>query len=276
MAKTRGLKRLTQVETRRLRREVEQMWGTVPPHRLASARELAGVEEGKEHEFRAAFVQESYGIGVKSEARPEANVIVPDSTPRSEVTMEIELGDCVVDGVQHKRLWVRVSCDGAIGERREDQPVTTFRDDEHAIRWVQNMIAYLNSYLPDRLRTMALLTVREAIAKSSEVHGIGETDWKELAESHAAIVEQKIKHSHGVHSGPERLFKTKQDYLNFLAEAARASRSEEKRFTQEWVAHFASKKYNNARGIDERMVRQWNEDFKVNWEYWTAKVNRRN
>jgi len=218
----------------------------------------------------------SYGIGWKSETRPDGHIFVPETTPRSELTMKIELGECVKDEAHHKRLWVRVSCDGALGECHEDQPVTAFRDDEHTIRWVHDMIGYLNYYLPDRLRTMALLTVREAIAKSSEVHGIAETDWKELAESHGAIVEQKIKHSHGVHSGPERLFKTKQDYLNFLAEAARASRSEEKRFTQEWVAHFASKKYNNARGIDERMVRQWNEDFRVNWPYWAAKVNRRN
>ena len=58
MTKTRRFKRLTQSETERLRREVEQMWSTVPPHALARARELAGVQPGKEHEFRVALVRE--------------------------------------------------------------------------------------------------------------------------------------------------------------------------------------------------------------------------
>lgn len=278
MARTRKSKPrlLTESETLQLRRETKQAWDTVPPHRLARARELAGVEAGKEHEFRVASVRESYGIGLKSEARPEANVIVPDSTPRSEVTMEIEIGDCVVDGVQHKRVWVRVSCDGAIGEHKHDEPVTGFRDEEHAIRWVQDAIQYVNVYLPERLRMMALLTVREAIAKSSEANGIAEIDWKVLAKSHGDRVAKNIKQSHGVRSGPERLFKTKQEYLNFLAEAARASRSEGKEFTQESVAEFATKKFDKAEAVVDRMVRQWNEDFKVDWEYWLAKVNRRN
>lgn len=218
----------------------------------------------------------SYGIGWKSALRPEGDILMPDTAPRSEITMEIELGDCVVAGIQKKRLWVRVSCDGAVGDCTHDLPLKAFRNDDHVIRWVQYMIAYLNRNLPDRLRTTALLTVVEAVAKSSEVHGIAETDWKELAEAQAAIVGQKIKDSHGVHSGPERLFKTKQQYLDFLAEAARANRAEGKPFTQDWLAGFASKKYRNARGTDERMVRQWNSDFHVNWNWFAAKVNRRN
>lgn len=217
----------------------------------------------------------SYGIGWKSETRPEGEVLVPDKTPRSQLTMKIELGECVKDGVQHKRLWVRVSCDGAIGEHHDDEPASAFHDDEHAIRWVQYMITYLNRYLPERLRTMALLTVREAIAKSSKANGIAETDWKQLAEVHAEIVGRKIKQSLGVHSGPERLFETAQQYLNFLAEAARASRRDGERFTQGWVADFASKKFENP-AFDERTVRQWNKDYHVNWSYFSAKVNRRN
>src|SRR5689334_20836322 len=113
----------------------------------------------------------SYEIGWKSATRPDGDVLVPDITPRSEIRMQIELGESVKDEAQHKRLWVRVSCDGAIGECHEDQPVTAFRDDGDAIRWVQYMIKYLNRYLPERLRTMALLTVKEAIAESSEFHG---------------------------------------------------------------------------------------------------------
>jgi len=217
----------------------------------------------------------SYGIGWKSATRPQGDVLLRDSTPRSELTMEIELGECLKGGAQHKRLWVRVSSDGAIGELHEDQTVTAFRDDEHAIEWAQYVIAYLNRYLPERLRRMALLTVSEAIAKSSEVHGIAETDWKKLAETHGKVVEEKIKSLH-VRSGPARLFETKQEYLNFLAEAARACRTAGKLFTQRWVADFASEKFSNERAIDERMIRQWNKDFKVNWKYWTNKVNRRN
>ena len=218
----------------------------------------------------------SYGISWKSATRPDGGVLVPDRTPRSELTMQIELGECVTDAVEQKRLWVRVSCDGAIGERHEDQPVTAFQNDEHAIKWVQDMIGYLDRYLPERMRTMALLTVKEAIAKASEVHGIAETDWKILAESHADIVADKIKQTHGVHSGPARLFETKQQYLDFLGEAARACRAAGKRFTQEWVAEFASNKFNTEKPIDVRMIRQWNKDFTVNWKYWDKRVNRRN
>lgn len=218
----------------------------------------------------------SYGIGWRFATRPEGDILVPDRTPHSELTMKIELGDCVVAGIQHKRLWVRVSCDGAIGDHKDDQPVTAFRDDEHAIRWVQYIIGYLDRYLPERLRTMALLTVGEAIAKSCDVHDIAETDWKEFADSQGAILAGKIKESLGVHSGPTRLFKTKQQYLNFLAEAARASRTAGERFTQEWVADFASKKFNTEKPIDDRMIRQWNEDWRVDWGWFAAKVNRRN
>jgi hypothetical protein len=219
---------------------------------------------------------ESYGIGWKSDIRPTENILVPDRTPRSEITMEIMLGDCVIEGVQHKRLYVCISSDGAIAECKDDEPVSAFRDDEHAIRWVQNMIAYLDRHLPERLRTMTSLTVVEAIAKSSEAHGIAKTDWKELAERHARIVELKIKESLGVHSGPARFFETKQQYLNFLADAARASRTAGKGFTQEWVAKFASKRFSYERPFDERTVRQWNEDYHVNWKQFAAKVNRRN
>jgi len=58
MAKSRRLKRLTQAETGRLCRELKQMWGTVLPRALDSAHRLAGVQPGKEHEFRVALVRE--------------------------------------------------------------------------------------------------------------------------------------------------------------------------------------------------------------------------
>jgi hypothetical protein len=114
---------------------------------------------------------ESYGIGWKSATRPEGDILVSETTPRSELTMEIELGEAVKDGVQHKRLWVRVSCDGAIGERHDDQPLTAFRDDEHSIRWVQDVMRYLNSYLPDRLRMMAF--AHSSRGDSKVVRGAG-------------------------------------------------------------------------------------------------------
>lgn len=88
--------------------------------------------------IRAEGSDGSYGIGWKSATRPEGDVLKPDITPRSELTMHIELGDCVIDEVRHKRLWVRVSCDGTIGECHDDQPVTRFPDDEHAIRWADD------------------------------------------------------------------------------------------------------------------------------------------
>jgi hypothetical protein len=215
----------------------------------------------------------SYGIGWKSEIRPTENILVPERSPRSELTMDIVLGDCVIEGVQHKRIYVRVSCDGSIAETKDDEPATAFRDDEHAIRWVQYMISYLDRHLPERLRTMAALTVEEAIAKSSEAHGIAETDWKELAKQHLNILKRKIKQSFRVRTGPAAFFETKQEYLNFLAESARASRVEGEPFTQEYVADYASRKFSKGRKTDVRQVREWNEKFTVNWEWFAKKVN---
>lgn len=219
-----------------------------------------------------AGADQSYGIGWKSTTRPEGNILVPDSTPHSKITMEIELGDFSGDGVLHKRLWVRVSCDGAIGEHKHDQPVTAFRDNEHAIRWVQDAIQYINVYLPERLRTMALLTVREAIAKSSETHDIAKIDWKTLAKSHGDIVARKIKQAHVVRTGPEGFFKTKQQYLNFLAEAARTCKARGERLTQEWAAEFGSARFSPERTIDERMIRKWNRHYRVDWNWYADKV----
>jgi hypothetical protein len=186
--------------------------------------------------------------------------------------MAIEIGDCDRDGVLHKRFWVRVSCDGAIGGHQHDEPVTAFRNEEHAIRWAQDAIQYVNAYLPERLRTMALLTVREAIAKSSEAHGIAKIDWKTLAKSHGDRVAKKIKQAHVVRTGPEGLFKTKQQYLNFLAEAARTCKARGERLTQEWAAEFASAKFSTERAIDERMIRKWNRHYRVDWNWYADKV----
>src|SRR5688500_15067922 len=58
MTKKPGFRPLTGAETRRLRRELKQGWSTVPPHAIDRARELAGVQPGKEHEFRLAYVPE--------------------------------------------------------------------------------------------------------------------------------------------------------------------------------------------------------------------------
>jgi hypothetical protein len=217
----------------------------------------------------------SYGIGWKAAAWEGGNIVLSDSL-RSEIEMRFTLGNCVIQETECKKVHVVVSCDGSLGTVIQTKPAVVFRDDQHSIQWTDYMIAHLNRYLPERLRTMALLTVREALAKSSEVHGIAETDWKQLAEAHGKIVEEKIKESLGVRSGPARLFETKQQYLNFLAEAARACRSAGKRFTQGWVADFATKKFGTDRVIDERMIRQWNKDFTVNWKHRTAQVNRRN
>jgi hypothetical protein len=123
---------------------------------------------------------------------------------------------------------------------------------------------------------MALLTVKEAIAKSFELHGLAEIDWKTLAKSHADIVAKKIKQTHVVRSGPDGLFKTKQQYLDFLAEAARTCKARGERLTQEWAAGFASEKFNAKRGIDERMIRKWNRIHRANWNWYADKVNRTN
>lgn len=217
----------------------------------------------------------SYGIGWKAADWQGGNILLSDSL-RSEIVMQVSLGNCVIDNTECKKLHVLVSSDGSLSTVIQNKPAIVFRDDQHSLQWTDYVIAYLNAQLPLRLRTIASLMVSEAISKASEVYGIDKTDWKELAETHGKILEDKIKECYLVHSGPERLFKTKQEYLDFLAEAARASQASGKRFTQGWVADFASKKFGNERVIDERMIRQWNKDFKVNWKYWTDKVNRRN
>jgi len=217
----------------------------------------------------------SYGIGWKTADWQDGDIVLSDSL-RAEIAMHVKLGNSVIEETECKKLYVLVSCDGSLSTVIQNKPAAVFRNDQHAVEWTDYVIAYLNARLPLRLRTIASLLVEEAIAKAFEVHGIEKTDWKKLAEEHGAILARKIKESVGLHSGRVGLFKNKQEYLNLLAEAARASRSTGKRFTQGWVADFASTKFRSESAIDERMIRQWNKDFKVNWKYWTEKVNRSN
>jgi hypothetical protein len=218
----------------------------------------------------------SYGIGWEAAAWPGGKILVTDDSVWSEVTMHVTLGECVIEETECTKLHILVSCDGSLSTVVQNKPAAAFRDIQHSMEWTDYMIAYLNSHLHQRLRLIASLTVEEAIAKASEIHGIAKTDWKKLAGAHAKILAEKIKRCVGVSSGRERLFKTKQEYVDFLADAARACRSAGARFTQKFVADFGSEKFTNERAIDERTVRQWNKEYKVNWKYWSDKVNRRN
>src|SRR5688500_11458718 len=99
MTKGSGLKSLTGAEKRRLRRELKQMWSTVPPHALAKARKLARVQPGKEHQFRTAFVKAQEGKNI--------------SDYRTEINLRVWLVDGEVKGEDAKLLKVQLQC----GER---------------------------------------------------------------------------------------------------------------------------------------------------------------
>lgn len=183
MKKTQGYKLVTPAERRRLRRELKQMWSTVPPQELARAGELAGVQPGKEHEFLVAAVQElAFNLG-KDGAPCTAELPQPD------IEIQFWLSDEHRDPLR-KELRVSVLAGGLPGngiERRQ------FQSDEQAHDWLQFILSDLAYQLPFALRTTILNSIEESIYKACErfkLHNFEETK-PELSKRHQKLLSQR-------------------------------------------------------------------------------------
>jgi hypothetical protein len=117
MKKTPGYKLVTPAERQRLRHELEQMWSTVPPHALAKARELAGVEAGKEHEFSVALVREQEDTCLLNYGAP--------------INLRVGMVDDAVNGQKAKLLNVQLICGERAWQIKDGVYAKRFQSSEH-------------------------------------------------------------------------------------------------------------------------------------------------
>jgi len=169
MTKTRRFKRLTQSETERLRREVEQMWSTVPPHALARARELAGVQPGKEHEFRIALVREQEDICFLKCS--------------GGVNLRAGLADGLVKGEKAKLLNLQLQCGDRAWQINNGIYANRFQSSEHLRKFLASIEKHVQLYLLERLRDTCIYVWDEAVAKASDDHGLRKIDLTEFADA---------------------------------------------------------------------------------------------
>jgi hypothetical protein len=198
MTKTPGFKLITGAEKRRLRRELKQMWGTVPPRELARARELAGVQAGKEHEFRTAALQ---NVTVAFEFGKDG-VPCTAELPQPDIEVKFWLSD--IDGdTRRKELRVSVLAGGLPGNGTERRQ---FQSDEQAHDWLQFILLDLAYQLPFALRTTILNSIEESIYKAYErfnLHNFEETK-RELSERHQKILRDKRRKRLPPKKGPTK------------------------------------------------------------------------
>jgi hypothetical protein len=165
-----GFKLITGSEKRRLRRELKQMWSTVPPHALPRARELAGVQAGKEHEFRVTLVkvhEETYFMGFHLGVNLCAGLV-----------------DDEVNGEEAKLLRVQLQCDGREWQIKDGIYAKRFQSSEQLNMWLASIEKYLSVHLSQRLLDACFFVWDEAVAKASDDHGVRKIDLTALAEAH--------------------------------------------------------------------------------------------
>jgi hypothetical protein len=171
MTKGSGLKSLTGAEKKRLRRELEQMWDIVPPQELARARELAGVQTGKEHEFRTAVVKAQEGT------------IFSDY--RTEINLRVWLVDGEVKGEAAKLLTVQLQCGERAWQIDDGIYAKRFQSSEHLQKFLASIEEYVQLHLLESLRDTCIYVWDEAIAKASHDHEVRKIDLTALADAHA-------------------------------------------------------------------------------------------
>lgn len=158
MTKRSRFKLMTDAEKQQLRSELKQMWDTVPPHALASARELAGVQPGQEHEFRVAEVQElAFELG-------KEGVPCTAEIPQPDIEIKFWLSDEDQDPLR-KELRISVLTGGLPGDGTERRQ---FESDEQAHDWFQFILLDLAYQLPFALRTTILHSIEETLYKACE------------------------------------------------------------------------------------------------------------
>lgn len=169
MTKIPGFKLITGNEKRRLRRELKQMWSTVPPHALERARQLAGVQPGKKHQFRIAAVQEQ-----------ESNNFLDYSFA---VGLRAELLDDLLNGQAAKQLNVQLQCGERQRRVRDLIYANRFRSTDQMNKWLASIHEYHLLHLAERLQDTCFTIWDEALAKASADHGVRKINLTALREA---------------------------------------------------------------------------------------------
>ena len=190
MRKISGFKLITGTERRRLRRELKQMWRSVPPHALARARELAGVEAGKEHEFHVALVREqedtcfiNYGLGVNLRAG---------------------LTDGLVNGEAAKLLSVQLQCGERAWQIKDGIYAKRFQSSKQLNEWLASIEKHVLLHLLQRLRDTCIHVWDEALAKASLDQGVRTIDLTALAKAHIAELKDEKRNALSITPGAKK------------------------------------------------------------------------
>lgn len=200
MKKTPGYKLVTPAERRRLRRELKQMWGTVPPQALARARELAGVQPGKEHEFRIALVKEQEGTHFIDY--------------RVGISLRVGLVDDVVNGEKAKLLKVQLQCGERAWQVNDGIYAKRFQNNEQLNNWLAAIQKHVLLHLSDSLRDTCIYVWDEAVAKASDDHGVRRIDLTALAKVHIEELKHDKSKALSIKPGAKKGSKQSKVYLS--------------------------------------------------------------
>jgi hypothetical protein len=195
-----GYKLVTPVERRRLRRELEQMWDTVPPQALAKARELAGVQPGKEHEFRIAVVKDQ-----------EGTCFIDYRVP---INLRVWLVDGMVKGEKAKLLKVQLQCGERAWQINDGVYAKRFQSNEQLNDWLAAIQKYVLLHLLERLRDTCIYVWDEAVAKASDDHGVRTIDLTALAEAHVKELRREKSRALTIRRGAKKGSKHSKVYLS--------------------------------------------------------------
>ena len=171
MKKEPEYKLVSSAEKRRLRRELKQMWSTVPPHALARARELAGVQPGKEHEFRTALVKEEEGTYFMGYDVP--------------INFRVWLVDDVVKGQRAKLFKVQLNCGERARQINDGIYAKRFKSSDQLQKFLASVEKHVLLHLLESLRDTCIHVWNEAVAKASHDHGVRKLDLTALADAYA-------------------------------------------------------------------------------------------
>lgn len=190
MKKIPGYKLVTPAERRRLRSELEQMWSTVPPQALAKARELAGVQPGKEHEFGVALVKEQEGTYLMGHDVP--------------INFRVWLIDNAVNDENAKLLRVQLLCGDRAWQIDDGVYAKRFQSNEQLTEWLSSIEKHVGLHLLERLRDTCIYVWDEAVAKASDDHGVRTIDLTALANAHIREIRKDKSKALSIQRGAKR------------------------------------------------------------------------
>lgn len=93
---------------------------------------------------------------------------------------------------------------------------------------------------------------------------------KDMADMLNSAHRKEIGEQLGVRPGPSRFFKDKDHYEGMLGDAAKLLQTRGKRITQMTVAEILAEMNNRFLSCDDRMIRQWNKEFRLDWPSFIA------